>query len=520
MRQRASLRRLASVLLLAISVVWCACWFVHARGYWEDDAYIHLEYARSVAEGHGFAFNGLVVSGDTSPLWVLLLAAMHAILPDWLAAGKLLTVISALFGLAGIYFLARRIARALLPAGAAAIFPALLVLLVAVNPYTCYWLFSGMEPIAAAGLACWAVVTATRERPTAISFLFGCLFAGIAPLLRPEMLLLTALVAIPLLSQLQRLRPSPSIRPFILTAGLLLLTAPLAGWTLYSIHAFGHLLPSTVVAKRAGPDDSVLIRMVKVYAVGLPVLFAGFVVLPAYLLRNGPSSAAIRTASPFARIRQRLPLSAWIFLTWTALTIAFYFADHTYIQTRYVLLTAPGLLAIVLAALLALSPRLGRTAIAATVLWSTVLSIAVVRPFLRNKVISCRTYAAMALYIRNHVPPRAPVAVYAIGEIAFLSEHPIIDTGGITRPGALPYLNAPTDGALHWAREQGAQYTIAGTKSSPVRGAIPVFTVETPFVGWDLHPAQYSRFNPVSVWKLPSQPATPQSADTAALDQP
>ena len=28
-----------------------------SRGYWEDDAWIHLEFARSVSQGRGFAFN-------------------------------------------------------------------------------------------------------------------------------------------------------------------------------------------------------------------------------------------------------------------------------------------------------------------------------------------------------------------------------------------------------------------------------------------------------------------------------
>ena len=70
--------RVAIAVLLAIVALWCIYWFVHAWNYWEDDAYIHLEFARSVAAGQGFAFNGHVVAGDTAPLWVLLLVAMLA----------------------------------------------------------------------------------------------------------------------------------------------------------------------------------------------------------------------------------------------------------------------------------------------------------------------------------------------------------------------------------------------------------------------------------------------------------
>src|ERR1700722_8939359 len=101
---------LGSKLLLACTALWCLYWFLHARGYWEDDAYIHLEFARSLAAGRGFSFNGHVVAGDTAPLWVFLLAGMHAFVPDWLAAGKALTVLGAVFGLAGIYAFARSLA--------------------------------------------------------------------------------------------------------------------------------------------------------------------------------------------------------------------------------------------------------------------------------------------------------------------------------------------------------------------------------------------------------------------------
>ena len=58
---------------LGLAAFGCVLWFMHARGYWEDDAWIHLEFARSLSRGHGFEFNGQVVYGDTSPLWVWLL---------------------------------------------------------------------------------------------------------------------------------------------------------------------------------------------------------------------------------------------------------------------------------------------------------------------------------------------------------------------------------------------------------------------------------------------------------------
>jgi hypothetical protein len=48
-----------SVILLLLSLVWCAIWFKHSWPYWEDDSFIHLEFARSLAAGHGFLSTGL-----------------------------------------------------------------------------------------------------------------------------------------------------------------------------------------------------------------------------------------------------------------------------------------------------------------------------------------------------------------------------------------------------------------------------------------------------------------------------
>src|SRR5262249_50979860 len=47
-----------------------------AAGFPLDDSWIHLQFARNLAEGAGFAYNpGVPVAGSTAPLWTLLLAA-------------------------------------------------------------------------------------------------------------------------------------------------------------------------------------------------------------------------------------------------------------------------------------------------------------------------------------------------------------------------------------------------------------------------------------------------------------
>jgi len=512
--------RIASALLVVLALLWCVYWFVHAWHYWEDDAYIHLEFARSLAAGRGFAFNGRVVAGDTAPLWVFLLAASHALIPNWLVAGKLLTVLGAALGLTGAYAFARRLAADLLPSGVAAtLFPAALVLLIVVNPYFCYWAFSGMESVAASGLAFFAVLAATRERPTLKSFLAASLLTGIAPLLRPEMFFLSALLLLPLVGQGRRLPGNPNLpsNRMALIAGLFLAAAPITLWALYSLHAFGHLLPNTNAAKRAGPADSVLRHLLSIYSAGFPLILCGLAAGVLYLflrpsavrhsLYNAVASAFRSPSKPTSATPTQtssLPLAGWIFLLWPLIATLFYIANHTYVQTRYILVSAPGLAIIILLLAFAASPRTGRILYLAALAAAIAVGLVDARPFIRNKIINCQITQDLALYIRDRLPPDAPVGAYAIGQIAFVSQHPIIDISGITRPGALPYLNVPPQAMVQWARSQGAQYYIAGLQ--PVPGSVLVYPTNSWFAAWTLHTALYSTTTPVNLWKLPASP--------------
>ena len=510
--------RYTNAALLFLSVLWCVYWFVHAWHYWEDDAFIHLEFARSVANHRGFAFDGKIVSGDTAPLWVFLLVAAHLLVPNWLVAGKLLTALGVLLGLTGAYAFARRLSASL---PGSQLFPAALVLLIAANPYFCYWSFSGMEPIAAAGVAFWAALAATAERPSTQSFLTGCLLAGIAPLLRPEMVFLTAILTLLLAAQWARL-PGKIASPSKLaafTAGLILVLGPLTAWSLYSLHAFGHLIPNTNAAKRAAAADSVLLRLLTAYSVAFPVILCGALAGIAYaLFRPGPFRASIQTAfksafSPRSRppsetrgSTHSLPLAGWIFIVWPLITAIFYIPNHTYVQTRYILVTAPALTIVVMLFAFAVSHRVYRAVYSLALLAALTISLVTVRPFLRNKAIDDQATQTLALFIRDHVPPGAPVAVFAIGEVVFYSEHPIVDTGGITQPGAIPYLTQPQQAMLQWARSQGARFYVSGQSIEP--GSTLVFTAPSKYIGWTIHTSLYSQPTNVSLWQLPQAPTS------------
>ena len=64
-----------------------------------DDSWIHMQFARNLAEGRGFAYNpGVPVSGSTAPLWTLALGGVFTVFGPHPALAKVLGLGLALRG--------------------------------------------------------------------------------------------------------------------------------------------------------------------------------------------------------------------------------------------------------------------------------------------------------------------------------------------------------------------------------------------------------------------------------------
>ena len=58
-----------------------------------DDSWIHMQFARNLAEGRGFSYNpGVPVSGSTAPLWTLALGGAFAVLGSHPVLAKVLGI--------------------------------------------------------------------------------------------------------------------------------------------------------------------------------------------------------------------------------------------------------------------------------------------------------------------------------------------------------------------------------------------------------------------------------------------
>lgn len=467
--------------LLVFLAVAALVWLIFSYGYIEDDAFIHLEFARSLAEGQGFAFNGQIVNGDTAPLWVILLTVVHTVGFGWIAAAKFLCGIGVLIALSGVWRIASDIAVG--PTGRRFL-PCVAVLLTALNPYFVHWSFSGMESVTALGVSLWAIWAVFSAKPQSWRRLTaGALLLSIAPLLRPELLLLSSAAGIVLLHQAWQMPAAPARRALAIVLLATIMALPTVLWSIYAFESFGSIMPNTNAAKRGGGLAMVATKLASVYFVGFAATIVLFPVVARRLLKAG------------------VPAAIWVLLLWPVACIAFYLADHTAVQTRYCLLSMPSLTIAVLWLLQeSARPAWVRGIVAAMSMVSLGIVIAIVYPHVSNKVKLVWAVSAAAAFIRDKLPHDAPIAVYSIGQLAFECRHPLIDISGITRPGVLPYLGNLPD-SIRWAKEQGAQFYIGG--DAPGQTAARLFSFPMPFVGWSFKHANYNASSETGIYRLP-----------------
>jgi hypothetical protein len=459
-----------------------AVWFFYSYGYFEDDGYIHLEFARSLVNGHGFAFHGQVTNGDTAPLWVLVLAVFQFLIPNWILAAKTACILGLVFALTGAWRLAADLPR---ETPAHALLPVAVILLTIANPFVLHWSFSGMEAVTALGLTFWVIWAVLVATPTPSRLLSATVLLALGPVLRPELMLFDAMLAPALLWRWNTCLQNRPLgqRIAVVAAAILVLALPVAIWCGYALHAFGSIVPNTNLAKRGGPIPELAVRLASVYLTGFPVTL---LLLPVGLWH--------------AFGRNRIPASVWILLLWPLACIAFYLLNHTLVQTRYCMLSMPSMMIGVLWLLGRIATtRAVIAAVAASLASAVAVNALAGIPQVANKKALSEIMSRISAYIRDQVPANAPVAVLAIGQIGFESQHPLIDVGGITQPEVLPYIRDPA-AVFRWARRSGAQYFIGDTP--PESDGTVVFAASLPYVGWSFRRSLYGTSVNYSVYKL------------------
>lgn len=215
---------------------------ITAPGFPLDDSWIHLQFARNMAEGAGFAFNpGIPSAGSTAPLWTIVLAMPLAagLDPYWsaIALGALAAAATAAGATVLVHQLTRSVAGALLGG-----------LAVAVSPRITWASVSGMEVAFYAALVTWTFVAYLKAQSS--GGVWWGLLAGLAGCARPETFVVAPLLALHWLWRGGR-RPNGRLQP-AWWVPLAAFVAVAAGFVGVNLYAGGRPLPTTFYAKSYG----------------------------------------------------------------------------------------------------------------------------------------------------------------------------------------------------------------------------------------------------------------------------
>ena len=412
-----------------------------ASGFPLDDSWIHLHFARNLAEGHGFAYNpGRPVAGSTAPLWTLLLAAGAVVAGASVATAKTL---GAICGLAAALVTRR--------AAVAWGVPPMVALVAAVallwTGALAWGALSGMEVTLAALLVAAALLTHARNRMATTALL-----AGLAVAARPEAALLLPLLL--LARPLTRAR----LALFVLIPALVL--APVVA---FSYATTGAPYPATAAAKVEG---------------GLLGWLAGVREPLPQTLFTRPWAFVLDWLDWLWQTNPLLPLALpGIALAWRrggrALgVVALALLVHPLGMALLAPYRGPGF-------------QEGRYSIQLLPLAVVVLAVAFARPLARWRAVPL-LWLALALWtlvpaaeryawgvqnieamqvrlghwVAEHTRPRARLALNDIGAIAWVSRREIVDLMGLVTPEILPYRREGEDGVIRFVGEQCPDYVI------------------------------------------------------------
>jgi len=404
-----------------------------------DDAWIHQQFARSLAHADGLAFNaGARVAGSTAPLWTALLSLAFLLHLPPLAFAKALGTLAHLLTVAGVYRLAREhLLRRELALLAAA--------LVATSGVLLWGALSGMEVPLFTALASWGMALHARERSEPASPPIGMALLAVATLVRPEgaLLLLLALVDRLLLArraegELQLL--APPVATLARAVGVTLLAiVPLL---LVNRALGGAFLPTTFDTK-AGyttpgwPRGQYLYEVLGVLAATQPLatLLAPAGVLALLARWGGPRDRGLLPAL----WALALPLAYGV-LSGGGRGIFGNFGRYFYVLVPVVALLAAAALEPLLDLL---PPRLRAGAIAlhwplwvgALMLLANVMAaVPAAARYLHNVRDVDLGDVRLARLLAPRLPPAATLAVDDIGALKFLLPNPVIDLAGIVTP--------------------------------------------------------------------------------------
>jgi hypothetical protein len=307
-----------------------------------DDAMVSMRYARNFAEGHGLVWNpgGERVEGYTNPLWVLYMSLVHLLPVSYSKTSLVVQVTAAALLVLNLYYV-RRIALAI-SGGSRAVACGGVALTASYLPIN-FWSLQGMEVSVLVLLITFCTWLAIKGMDTGTFHPLLYILLGAGTLIRPDMVILFAAFLCFLFVADSRHRRQHA------AWGVLVLTAAIAGQTLFRLWYYGDILPNTYYLKMTGVP--VIVRITR-----------GVYVLLQFVWRANPLFFLITAVLAFRRNRR-----IWL-LFWT---LASQMAYSVYVggdaweywggSNRYISIVMPGFFALLSYALYLVAVALGDT---------------------------------------------------------------------------------------------------------------------------------------------------------------
>ena len=402
-----------------------------------DDSWIHLQFARNLAQGHGLSYNpGELVTGSTAPLWTALLALLYLLPGGVILWTKVLGGGLYLAGIDATWRLARQVD---LGRGLAALAAGLTL----ATSWLVWSALSGMEVPLFVVLSLWGMLLHLRERGQPGKPPISAAVLAVAVLARPEglLLLLFSLLdrCLTFDETLRWRRPAPSN----LLAAVALSACALAGPLLFYAWASGSLLPTTWAAKGGGelhdllPDFRYLANVLGLFFRPQPwmTLLAG----------AGAVGLAARLGTP--RDRGLLP-ALWLFglpLAYSVLTPApnkmlgnfgrYYFPLFPVLVILGTLGLEPAVVSVA-ARIRSRGVRTVLAAVAAVLIVAPTLFVLVQgeRLYVQNVANVQESHVALARWLAGRLPAEAVLAVNDIGAIKYHLPNRVVDLASIATP--------------------------------------------------------------------------------------
>ena len=414
-----------------------------AAGFPLDDSWIHLHFARNIAEGAGFSYNpGVPVAGSTAPLWTLLLALGARVAGPSVALAKTI-------GAAATIATALIVRRVAIAFGA----PPVVALGAAVGLLwsrpIAWGALSGMEVSLAALLVAGALLAHARGRA-----LLAAILAALAVLARPEAVLLVPLLALA--------APLTFRRVATFTIVTLVALAP-AVW--FSMVTVGAPIPATAAAKveggllgwLAGVHESAMLTWVirpwRFSIAWTRWLATTHWLLPLVLL-PGIVAVALREGRRLA-----VPALALIAQPLAMALLAPY-RDPGFQEGRYSIHLLPLAIVVLAVGLAPVRERLRRTALLGYLAIALLLL-----PFAADRYAwAVQNINGMQVHlgrwVDENLPRSAWLAVNDVGAIAYVSRRPVVDLMGLVTPEIIPYRRQGEAGVIRYVETTCPDYVI------------------------------------------------------------